>query len=104
MMWLVYSELTDGCCINHGRNGREQKLPALPYLSVDGICAETKTVYKLNGCYWHGHLCHQIRDFPTVPGDTLAESYEKTMALLAQITQAEYQVQVNGNVNLIRGY
>jgi hypothetical protein len=77
MMWLLYSEQTDGSCIHHVRNGRDQKLPELPYLSADGFCGETKTVYKFNGCYWHGHLCQQIRDVPTVAGEKLAEGYEK---------------------------
>jgi hypothetical protein len=47
MMWLVYREQTDGCHTLHGRNGREYRLPELPNLSVDGFCAETKTVINL---------------------------------------------------------
>ena len=44
LMWLVYREQLDGCRIMHGRNGREQRLPPLPRLSVDGSCKEANTV------------------------------------------------------------
>jgi hypothetical protein len=74
MMWLVYREQTEGCRILHGRNGREFRTPELPNFSVDGYCAETKTVYEFNGCYWHGHSCQSFRDTPTGAGVTLAGS------------------------------
>ena len=45
IMWLVYREQTD-CCTIHARNGREYRPPELPRLSVDGFCAETRTVYE----------------------------------------------------------
>jgi hypothetical protein len=51
-------------------------------------------MYEFNGCYWHGPSCQPFRDVPTVAGDTLVERYEKTMAHLAHITQAGYQVEV----------
>jgi hypothetical protein len=76
-MWLVYREQTDGCRIQHGGNSREYRLPELSNLSVDGFCAETKTMYEFNGCYWHGHSCQPFRDVPTLAGDTLAERYVK---------------------------
>ena len=62
LMWLVHRERTDGCTIQHGRNGREYRLPELPHLSVDGFCPETKTVYEFMGCYFHGHICQTFRD------------------------------------------
>ena len=43
-MWLVYRDLKDGCKILHGCNGRDYILLELPYLSVDGFCAKTRTV------------------------------------------------------------
>ena len=49
MMWLVYREQTDGCSILHTINGREDRLPELPCLSLDGFCAETRTVYEFFG-------------------------------------------------------
>jgi G:T-mismatch repair DNA endonuclease (very short patch repair protein) len=55
---------------------------------------ETKTVYEFNGCYCNVHSCQPFRDILTVFVETLAEHYEKTMARLAQITQAGYQVEV----------
>jgi hypothetical protein len=103
MMWLVYREQTDGCDIRHGRNGREFRLPKLSSFSVDGFCAETKIVYELNGCYWHGHSCQPFRDTPIMAGDTLAERYEKTMARLAKITEAEYQVEVQWECEFDKG-
>jgi G:T-mismatch repair DNA endonuclease (very short patch repair protein) len=103
MMWLVYREQTDGCLIRHGRNGREYRLPELPTFSVDGFCAETNTVYELNGCYWHGHSCQPFRDTPTMAGDTLAERYEKSNARLAKITEAGYQAEVQWECDFDKG-
>ena len=77
-----------------GRNGRGFRLPALPRLSVDGFCRETNMVYEFYGCYWHEHTCLTYRDVMTWARDTLAQRYERTMARLEQITQAEYQVEV----------
>jgi hypothetical protein len=45
VIWLVYREQTDGCTILRARNGRRCRPPEIPHLSVDGFCAETKTVY-----------------------------------------------------------
>ena len=44
LMWILHMEQTDGCNIMHARNGREFRLPELPHYSVDGYCAETRTV------------------------------------------------------------
>ena len=92
-MWPVYRKELDGCRIMLGRNGLEYKLPALPLLSVNGLCEETNTVYEFCGCYWHGHTSLPFRSVSTGPGDTLAESYEKRSPL-EQITQAGNQVEV----------
>jgi len=85
-MWILHMEQTDGCTIMHARNGREFRLPELPRYSVDGYCAETKTVYE----FWHGckckPLCHQM----TLDEDTLAERYERTLSRIEQITAAGY--------------
>ncbi|GFG31346.1 hypothetical protein Cfor_03980 [Coptotermes formosanus] len=94
-MWLSYREHTDACSIQHGRNGRESRLPAVPHLKVDGYCAETRTVYEFNGCYWHAcPRCQSLRDVPTLAEDTLAQRYERTMDRLQRITQAGYTVEV----------
>ena len=68
-------EQTDGCTIMHARNGREFRLRELPRYSVDGYCAETKTVYEFLGCFWHGCKCKPLRDHKTLDEDTLAERY-----------------------------
>jgi G:T-mismatch repair DNA endonuclease (very short patch repair protein) len=86
--------MTDGCQILHGRNGREYRLPELPQMSVDGFCAETKTVYEFFGCYWHGNSCLPFRDVSTGARNILVERYEHTMARIEQITRARYQVEV----------
>ena len=44
IMWLVYREQTDGCIVRCAGNGRNYRPPELPRLSVDGFCAETRTV------------------------------------------------------------
>jgi len=49
LMWLVYMEKTDWLMVQNGRNGREYRLPDLPNLSVDGFCAENRTVYEFFG-------------------------------------------------------
>ena len=38
MVWFMHMEQTDCLKIKHVRNGREYKLPELPYFSVDGYC------------------------------------------------------------------
>jgi hypothetical protein len=48
-MWLAYREQTDACSIQHGRNGREYRLPEVPHLKVDGYCAETRRCMNLTG-------------------------------------------------------
>jgi len=64
MMWLVYREQIDDCTIMHARNGRVYIPPELPNLSVDGFCAETRTVYEFLGCLYHGHTTLPFRDAP----------------------------------------
>jgi hypothetical protein len=44
IMWLLHMEQTDCCHIQHARNGSEYRHPELPHYSVDGYCAETRTV------------------------------------------------------------
>jgi G:T-mismatch repair DNA endonuclease (very short patch repair protein) len=94
LMWLLHMGKTDGCRILHARNGREYRLPKLPFYSVDGYCVETRTVYEFFGCFWHGCLCITFRDLPTMAGDTLAERYERTMARIEQIARAGYNVKI----------
>jgi G:T-mismatch repair DNA endonuclease (very short patch repair protein) len=79
---------------NAGQNGREYRLAEVPHLSVDGCCPETKKVFEVLACFWHGHTCLPFRDVETVSGDTLAETYENTMARLDQILRAGYQVEI----------
>jgi hypothetical protein len=80
LIWLLHMEQTDGCHIQHARNGREYRPPELPHYSVDGYCAETRTVYEFLGCYYHGCTCQTFRDVKTLGGDTLSERYEQTLA------------------------
>jgi G:T-mismatch repair DNA endonuclease (very short patch repair protein) len=82
----------DRCHIMHARNGREYRLPELLHFSVDGYCAETRTMYEFLGCFCHGHTCQSLRDIPTSKGETLAERYEKTISRIEQITRARYKV------------
>jgi G:T-mismatch repair DNA endonuclease (very short patch repair protein) len=94
-MWLAYMQQTNTCSIQHGRNGREYRLPELPHLKMDGCCEETRTVYEFNGCYWHGRPhCQILRDVVTIHEDTLAERYDRTMNRVGVITQAGYTVEM----------
>ena len=49
-MWRLHMEQVDECQTQHGRNGREFRPPELPQYSVDGYCAETRTLYEFLGC------------------------------------------------------
>jgi hypothetical protein len=59
----------------HTRNGREFRLPELPQYSVDGYCAETRTLFDFYGFYYHGCPCKNFRDVKMQGGDTLAQQY-----------------------------
>ena len=93
-MCILHMEQTDGCIIMHARNGREFRLPELPRHSVDGYCAETKTVYEYLGYFYHGCKCKTLCDLETLDGDTFAERYERTMSRIEQITAAGYTVKL----------
>ncbi|KAJ8020849.1 putative DNA polymerase [Holothuria leucospilota] len=51
LRWLRWKEKSDKICIQHSRNGGEQKFGKY---KVDGFCMSNKTIYEFNGCYWHG--------------------------------------------------
>jgi len=86
-------ERTDGCRIQHARNSREFRPPEFPHYSVDGYCAETRTIYEFLGCY-HGCKCQPFRDVKTMAsGETLAERYEQTLVRIEQLS-AGYTVKV----------
>jgi hypothetical protein len=89
LMWLLHMEQTDSCHIQHVRNGCE-----LLHYSVDGYCAETRTMYEFQGCYYHGCTCQPFRDVKMLGGDTLSERYKQTLARIEQIKQAGYHVKI----------
>ena len=93
-MWLLHMEQVDGCRIMHARNGREYRLPELSFFSVDGYCPETRTVYEVFGCHFHGCKCMSFRDLLTLRGDTLTGRYEQTMNRIEQIKCAGYNVKI----------
>ena len=70
LMWILHMEQTDGFTIMNARNVREFRLPELPRYSVDGYCAETKTVYEFSGCFYHGCKCKPLPDHKTLDEDT----------------------------------
>jgi len=75
--------------------GREYRPPELPHYSVDGYCAETRTIYEFLGCYYHGCKYQPFRDVKTLAnGKTLAERYEQTLARIELLTRAGYTVKV----------
>jgi hypothetical protein len=94
LMWLLHMEQTDSCHIQHARKGREYRPLELPHYSVDGYCAETRTVYEFLGCYYHGCTCQPFRDVKKLGGDTLSERYEQTLARIEQIKRAGYHVKI----------
>ena len=58
-------------------------------------CEETKTVYEICDCYWHGHTFLPFRDVSTTTGDRLEKRYEHTMTRLEKIAWVAYQVEVH---------
>jgi len=83
-----------------GRNEREYRLPELPHFSVDVFCQEARTVYEFLGCYYQGNTCQPYRDVTTIRKDSLAESYERTMMRIEQITRSGYQVEIQWVVRI----
>lgn len=53
LQWLAHLEDTKGITIQHARVGGEKRLGD-KNIPVDGFCKDTKTVYQMHGCYWHG--------------------------------------------------
>jgi len=94
LMWILHMEQTNECTIMYARKGRKFRLPELPRYSVDGYCAEAKTVYECFGCFYDGCKCQPMRDHKTLDADTLAERYEKTMSRIEQIAAAGYTTKV----------
>ena len=77
------------------RERREYRPRELPHYSVDGYCAETRTVYEFLGCYYHGCKCQPFRNVkPLTSGKALAERYERTLARIEQLKRAGYNVKV----------
>jgi hypothetical protein len=94
LIWLLRLEKLNGCHLQHARNGRQYGTPELPHYTVDGYCAETRTVYEFLGCYYHGCICESSRDVKTVGGETLSERYKQTLSRIEQIKRAGYHVKI----------
>jgi len=66
-MWILLLHEEGKFKILHARNGREYRLPESPEFSVDGYCAETRTVFEFMGCFFHGcKRCQLFRDLKTL--------------------------------------
>ena len=95
LIWLLHMIRTDGCHIQHGRNGRQFRPLELPHYSVDGYCAETRTIYEFLVSYYHGYKCQPFRDVKTLAcGETQAERYEQTLARIEHLKSAGYTVKL----------
>ena len=44
--------------------------------------------------FFHGHACKPFRDANTMCGDTLVETYERTMSRLEKMSREEYQAKI----------
>lgn len=53
IIWLKYLANKDKIQIKNNTNGGEKKVGNF---FLDGFCAEKKTIYEFNGCFWHGCL------------------------------------------------
>ena len=50
LQWLNW--LSENIYIQHAMNDGEHTIPTVG--KVSGYCAQTNTVYELQGCFWHG--------------------------------------------------
>ena len=54
--WLEWEAYQRNINIHHNGNGREKRIGP-KWLPVEGFCAETNQVFKMQGCWYHGHPC-----------------------------------------------
>ena len=65
----------------------------VPYVKVDGCCAETREVFEYLGCFWHVCQCTPNQHKPIGNTDeTLLSRYEETQPRLRKIRDAGYTV------------
>ena len=98
--WLLHMEQGVGVKIMHVRNCRENRLPELPHIIIDGYSPETRKLYEFFGCYFHGNTCQAFIYVIILNGDTLAQRYERTMSRLEQSYGRAIWLKFNGNVSL----
>ena len=83
IQWLTRESERTGLSIRHQANGREKRIGKLP---VDGWCAQTRTAYQFNGCFWHGcPKCHQPEETNPKNNKTMAELLANTKAHTAYL-------------------
>jgi hypothetical protein len=90
--WLEWENMSANGRIQHGRNGKEEKMGSY---FVDGIDHQTKTVYEYNGCVFHGHPeCTEEEDRIPFGNLTMREAYEAWETRVEVIRGLGYTIEV----------
>ncbi len=85
--WLRWESHTRGIHIRHNGNNVEKRIgPRM--LPVDGFCLETKQVFEMQGCRFHGHAC-QLN--PQHEEKEMKERYARTMEKKEYIEDQGYE-------------
>jgi len=80
-IWLESIIQTEHINIQHAKNGGEVQIPYFgSFISFDGYCKETNTVYEFHGDYWHGNPeKYNQDDINPDTNCTFGELYQKTL-------------------------
>lgn len=76
--WLNFISIFNGIFIQHGKNGKEFRIPTTRY-RADGYCKESNTIYEFHGSFWHGDIRYYNKnDINYMTKTTFGHLYENT--------------------------
>ena len=83
----------EGIHIRHQLNNTEKRIGGRK-LPVDGLNAQTQSVYQFHGCYWHGHDCalNRGKGFNEKRNKPMSELLEETRTNTEYIHSKGYRV------------
>lgn len=80
--WLEMVMTTEQIYIQHAENGGEYRVQLTrgKFLSFDGYCRETNTVYEFYGDFWHGNpRVYRSNELNAVTRTTYGHLYQRTL-------------------------
>ena len=91
--WLEWVAHKEGIHIRHQLNNTEKRIGGRK-LPVDGLNAQTQSVYQFHGCYWHGHDCalNRGKGFNEKRNKPMSELLEETRTNTEYIHSKGYRV------------